>query len=110
MRGRRHPSSRKRTVLGVLAAVAAVAPLAAPAPAVADGGVVGGRTVNAPDTPWVVALSSRDRFGRMRAGQFCGGRRHRPDEGGDRRALPARGRAGGAVRGTARPQGHRRPQ
>ncbi|NKY14446.1 S1 family peptidase [Streptomyces somaliensis] len=73
MRGRRHPSSRKRTVLGVLAAVAAVAPLAAPAPAVADGGVVGGRTVNAPDTPWVVALSSRDRFGRMRAGQFCGG-------------------------------------
>ncbi|WP_284453800.1 trypsin-like serine protease [Streptomyces sp. MRC013] len=73
MRGTRHPSSRKRAVLGVLAAVAAVAPLVAPAPAAADSGVVGGRTVNASDTPWVVALSSRDRFGGMRSGQFCGG-------------------------------------
>ncbi|GGP98774.1 serine protease [Streptomyces roseolilacinus] len=73
MRGTRHPISRKRAVLGVLAAVAAVVPLAAPSPAAADSGVVGGRTANAPDTPWVVALSSRDRFGRTRAGQFCGG-------------------------------------
>ncbi|MFJ8691851.1 serine protease [Streptomyces roseolilacinus] len=73
MRGTRHPISRKRAVLGVLAVVAAVAPLAAPAPAAADSGVVGGRTANAPDTPWVVALSSRDRFGRTRGGQFCGG-------------------------------------
>ncbi|MCP9956962.1 S1 family peptidase [Streptomyces sudanensis] len=73
MRGRRHPSSTRRTALGVLAVVAAVAPLVAPVPAAADGGVVGGRTANAPDVPWVVALSSRDLFGGMRAGQFCGG-------------------------------------
>ncbi|MDT9683779.1 serine protease [Streptomyces sp. TRM76323] len=73
MRGTRHPISRKRAALVALAAAAAVAPLVAPAPAAADSGVVGGRTANAPDTPWVVALSSRDRFGRMRSGQFCGG-------------------------------------
>ncbi|MFV2120176.1 S1 family serine peptidase [Streptomyces sp. Act-28] len=73
MRATRHPTSRKRTVLGALAVVAALAPLLAPAPAAADRGVVGGRTASASDAPWVVALSSRDRFGRTRAGQFCGG-------------------------------------
>lgn len=73
MRDTRHPISRKRAALVALAAAAAVAPLVSPAPAAADSGVVGGRTANAPDTPWVVALSSVDRFGRMRAGQFCGG-------------------------------------
>ncbi|CAL9551851.1 serine protease [Streptomyces sp. enrichment culture] len=73
MRATRHPISRKRAALVALAAAAAVAPLVTPAPAAADSGVVGGRKASAPDTPWVVALSSVDRFGRMRAGQFCGG-------------------------------------
>ena len=29
--------------------------------------------VDAADSPWVVALASRDRFGATRSGQFCGG-------------------------------------
>jgi secreted trypsin-like serine protease len=35
--------------------------------------VVGGLPVDVAQSPWTVALSSRDRFGGMRAGQFCGG-------------------------------------
>jgi len=35
--------------------------------------VVGGHPVSAADHPWVVALTSRDRFGHSRSGQFCGG-------------------------------------
>ncbi|MDI3386350.1 serine protease [Streptomyces sp. B-S-A8] len=60
---------------GLLAplAAAAVLPLAAPAPAVADGVVVGGRPVQVAEHPWVVAIASRDRFGGARSGQFCGG-------------------------------------
>ncbi|SCK50055.1 trypsin-like serine protease [Streptomyces sp. WMMB 322] len=38
-----------------------------------DRAVVGGRPVEAAEHPWVVALSSRDRFGNSRSGQFCGG-------------------------------------
>lgn len=38
-----------------------------------DRAVVGGRPVDAAEHPWVVALSSRDRFGKTRSGQFCGG-------------------------------------
>ncbi|WP_197349796.1 S1 family peptidase [Streptomyces bathyalis] len=38
-----------------------------------DRAVVGGRPVDAAEHPWVVALSSRDRFGNTRSGQFCGG-------------------------------------
>ncbi|MEV7033623.1 serine protease [Streptomyces sp. NPDC093272] len=57
----------------VLAAVAAVIPLAGPPPAVADSVVVGGFPVDVSQAPWTVALSSRDRFGGTRAGQFCGG-------------------------------------
>ncbi|MGW1025875.1 S1 family serine peptidase [Streptomyces sp. NPDC002577] len=56
-----------------MAAAVAVLPLAAPIPAAADGIVVGGAPVDVADSPWVVALSSRDRFGGTRAGQFCGG-------------------------------------
>ncbi|MFE9256807.1 S1 family peptidase [Streptomyces sp. NPDC006879] len=48
-------------------------PLASGAPAAADGVVIGGSPVRVADSPWVVALSSRDRFGGIRAGQFCGG-------------------------------------
>ncbi|MER5893879.1 serine protease [Streptomyces sp. NPDC001876] len=55
-----------------LAAVAAVIPLAPQAPAVADSIVVGGRPAKIADSPWTVALSSRDRFGGTRDGQFCG--------------------------------------
>ncbi|MFF1920906.1 S1 family peptidase [Streptomyces sp. NPDC058221] len=63
-----------RAMTGALAltAAAAVIPLAAPAPAVADSIVIGGQPAHVKDSPWVVALSSRDRFGGDRAGQFCG--------------------------------------
>ncbi|MBD0707692.1 MULTISPECIES: S1 family peptidase [unclassified Streptomyces] len=57
--------------LGVLAAMAG--PLASAAPVAADSVVVGGRQTRSAEAPWVVALSSRDRFGGTRAGQFCGG-------------------------------------
>ncbi|ROQ70065.1 trypsin [Streptomyces sp. 840.1] len=63
-----------RTMTGALAltAAAAVIPLAAPASAVADSIVIGGQPAHVKDSPWVVALSSRSRFGDARAGQFCG--------------------------------------
>ncbi|WP_369262822.1 serine protease [Streptomyces sp. R35] len=56
-----------------LAAAAAVIPLASPAPAATDSVVIGGYPVEISESPWTVALSSRDRFGGTRAGQFCGG-------------------------------------
>ncbi|MFE9999172.1 S1 family peptidase [Streptomyces avermitilis] len=56
-----------------LGAAAAVIPLASPAPATADSIVIGGYPVETAQSPWTVALSSRDRFGGTRAGQFCGG-------------------------------------
>lgn len=64
-----------RTVTGAFALTAAVAvlPLASPVPALADSIVIGGQPAHVTDSPWVVALSSRDRFGGTRAGQFCGG-------------------------------------
>ncbi|MER6914116.1 serine protease [Streptomyces sp. NPDC000594] len=64
-----------RALTGVLALLptGVLAPLAVPAPAAADSVVVGGRPVRAAESPWVVALSSRDRFGGTRSGQFCGG-------------------------------------
>lgn len=60
---------------GVLAigVAAAVIPLVSPAPATADSVVVGGFPVDISQSPWTVAISSRDRFGGTRAGQFCGG-------------------------------------
>ncbi|MEV7791359.1 serine protease [Streptomyces sp. NPDC087512] len=57
----------------VLAAAATAIPLVSAAPASADSVVVGGFPVDVSDSPWTVALSSRDRFGGTRAGQFCGG-------------------------------------
>ncbi|MFF4233825.1 serine protease [Streptomyces sp. NPDC001820] len=64
-----------RALTGALALItaAAVAPLTSPVPAAADGVVVGGYPARVADSPWVVALTSRDRFGGTRAGQFCGG-------------------------------------
>ncbi|MGI5458594.1 serine protease [Streptomyces sp. CA-249302] len=56
----------------VLAAAATGIPLLSAAPAPADV-VVGGFPVDISQSPWTVALSSRDRFGGTRAGQFCGG-------------------------------------
>lgn len=56
-----------------LAVVATVIPLASPAPAAADSVVIGGHPVEISESPWTVALASRDRFGGTRAGQFCGG-------------------------------------
>ncbi|CAM3014112.1 MULTISPECIES: serine protease [Streptomyces] len=38
-----------------------------------DRAVIGGAPVRAESHPWVVALSSRSRFGPQRSGQFCGG-------------------------------------
>ncbi|MFJ6985799.1 MULTISPECIES: S1 family peptidase [unclassified Streptomyces] len=57
----------------VLATAVMAIPLMSAAPATADGVVVGGFPVDVSDSPWAVALSSRDRFGGSRAGQFCGG-------------------------------------
>ncbi|MFG3282406.1 serine protease [Streptomyces sp. NPDC048111] len=55
------------------AAALVVVALGAPLPAAAEEIVIGGHAVKISDSPWVVALSSRDRFGGTRAGQFCGG-------------------------------------
>ncbi|MFI0812238.1 serine protease [Streptomyces echinatus] len=56
----------------VLAATVASIPLVDAAPAIAGGVVVGGFPIDVSQAPWTVALASRDRFGGMRAGQFCG--------------------------------------
>lgn len=56
-----------------LAAAVTVIPLVNAVPAAADSVVVGGFPVDVAQSPWTVALSSRDRFGGTRAGQFCGG-------------------------------------
>ncbi|MEU7583103.1 serine protease [Streptomyces sp. NPDC041068] len=69
----RRPFARAWTGALALAAAAAALPLASPAPAAADSVVIGGSPAQASDSPWAVALSSRDRFGGTRAGQFCGG-------------------------------------
>ncbi|MFI6376985.1 S1 family serine peptidase [Streptomyces sp. NPDC050546] len=57
----------------VLAAAAAAISVASSAPVAADSVVIGGFPVDVSESPWTVALSSRDRFGGTRAGQFCGG-------------------------------------
>ncbi|MGW0120025.1 S1 family serine peptidase [Streptomyces sp. NPDC003327] len=66
--------SLARALTGALGLITAAAgPVVTAAPAAADSVVVGGRPARIADAPWVVALSSRDRFGGTRAGQFCGG-------------------------------------
>ncbi|MEU9168766.1 serine protease [Streptomyces sp. NPDC048420] len=69
----RRPIARALARPLVLAAVAAAIPLVSAAPVAADSIVVGGFPVEVSNAPWTVALSSRDRFGGTRAGQFCGG-------------------------------------
>ncbi|GHB18462.1 serine protease [Streptomyces viridiviolaceus] len=69
----RRPLARALARPLVLAAAATAIPLVSAAPAPADSIVVGGFPVDVSESPWTVALSSRDRFGGTRAGQFCGG-------------------------------------
>ncbi|MGA5115555.1 S1 family peptidase [Streptomyces pseudogriseolus] len=54
-------------------AAGTVISLASAAPVAAGSIVVGGFPVDVSQSPYTVALSSRDRFGGTRAGQFCGG-------------------------------------
>ncbi|MFE9679044.1 S1 family peptidase [Streptomyces sp. NPDC006259] len=68
----RRPFARVLARPLVLAAAVMVIPLVSAAPAASDG-VVGGFPVDVSGSPWTVALSSRDRFGGTRSGQFCGG-------------------------------------
>ncbi|MFD3544651.1 serine protease [Streptomyces sp. NPDC058655] len=69
----RRPFARALAGALTLAAGAAAGPLAQAPRAAADSVVIGGKPVKAADSPWVVALASRDRFGGTRGGQFCGG-------------------------------------
>ncbi|MFD3675543.1 serine protease [Streptomyces sp. NPDC058613] len=69
----RRPFARALAGALTLAAGAAAAPLAQAPRAAADSVVIGGKSVKVADSPWVVALASRDRFGGTRGGQFCGG-------------------------------------
>lgn len=69
----RRPIARSLASALVLGAAAAALPLAATAPAAADSVIIGGQPVRVADSPWTVALASRDRFGGTRSGQFCGG-------------------------------------
>jgi secreted trypsin-like serine protease len=72
---RYRPRRRRAVVLfGGLALLTAVSPLLTPAiPASADRIVVGGQPASIKKHPWVVALASRARFGRVRSSPFCGG-------------------------------------
>ncbi|MDO0911110.1 serine protease [Streptomyces sp. DT2A-34] len=69
----RRPFTRALTRPLALAAVAAAIPLMSATPVAADSVVVGGFPVDVSQSPWTVALASRDRFGGTRAGQFCVG-------------------------------------
>lgn len=69
----RRPIARALAGALTLAAGAAAAPLAQAPRAAADSVVIGGKPVKVGESPWVVALASRDRFGGTRGGQFCGG-------------------------------------
>ncbi|MBT2407073.1 MULTISPECIES: serine protease [unclassified Streptomyces] len=69
----RRPFARVLAGALTLVAGAAAAPLAQGPKAAADSVVIGGKPVQVADSPWVVALASRDRFGGTRGGQFCGG-------------------------------------
>ncbi|MFG3498186.1 S1 family peptidase [Streptomyces sp. NPDC047928] len=76
----RRPIGRRRAGAVALIASGLLGPVLPAAPAGAESGgvradraVVGGQSVRIEDSPWVVALSSRERFGGKRSGQFCGG-------------------------------------
>ncbi|MEU1851015.1 serine protease [Streptomyces sp. NPDC019990] len=61
--------ARPLVLAAALSALSAGSPLAV----AADSVVIGGFPVEASESPWTVALASRDRFGGTRGGQFCGG-------------------------------------
>jgi trypsin len=65
----------RRTIVGLLSGALALLAgvLVAPPPAQADSVIIGGVPVRISESPWVVALASRDLFGSDRSGQFCGG-------------------------------------
>jgi secreted trypsin-like serine protease len=69
----RRPFPRTLARQLVLATAAVAIPLVSAVPVSADSVVVGGFPIDIAESPWTVALSSRDRFGGTRAGQFCGG-------------------------------------
>ncbi|MFF7788017.1 trypsin-like serine protease [Streptomyces sp. NPDC007991] len=69
---RRHFARALARPLVVAAAISALS-MGSSGPVAADRVVIGGFPVDASESPWTVALSSRDRFGGTRAGQFCGG-------------------------------------
>ncbi|WP_328355342.1 serine protease [Streptomyces sp. NBC_00457] len=69
----RFPFSRGLTRPLVLAVAATAVTAVSAVPVSADNVVVGGFPVEISESPWTVALSSRDRFGGTRAGQFCDG-------------------------------------
>ncbi|MFC7218598.1 serine protease [Streptomyces polyrhachis] len=64
---------RPRLIAVLLAVLAAAVAVLQPGPAAADGVVVGGHPARIDDSPWIVALASRARFGDARSGQFCAG-------------------------------------
>jgi trypsin len=66
--------SFRALLAGLVLMPASAVLLAAPAvPATANGFIIGGGPANAQQLPWLVALSSRTRFGPDRSGQYCGG-------------------------------------
>ncbi|MEU9007955.1 serine protease [Streptomyces sp. NPDC048551] len=69
----RRPFARALAGALTLVAGAAALPLSQAPGVAADSIVIGGSPVSVADSPWVVALASRDRFGGTRDGQFCGG-------------------------------------
>ncbi|MFE4669046.1 S1 family peptidase [Streptomyces sp. NPDC056716] len=69
----RRPVARALARPLVLVAAATAIPLVSASPVSADSVVIGGFPVEVADSPWTVAVSSRDRFGGTRSGQFCGG-------------------------------------
>ncbi|MEV6173846.1 serine protease [Streptomyces sp. NPDC051954] len=69
----RFPFARVLSRPLVLAVAAAAIPVVSAVPVSADSVVVGGFPVEIAESPWTVALSTRDRFGGTRAGQFCDG-------------------------------------
>jgi secreted trypsin-like serine protease len=68
----RRPLARALARPLALAAAATAIPLLSTAPVAADSVVIGSFPIDVTESPWTVALSSRDRFGGTRAGQFCG--------------------------------------
>jgi secreted trypsin-like serine protease len=59
--------------VAVMLSVPSLSLVTSAVPARARDVVIGGTSVDAAQLPWLVALSSRSRFGNARSGQYCGG-------------------------------------